>query len=157
MSSPRKVLVDSTFLLPTLGVEVSQISQSDLKELAKLRSKTKFFCIYQSLVEAIGKVGREYASTSKEGVPEIVEEGLRSLLESDLYTWTSPSTEALMAAVEMRRKGHKDMIDNMLYSTASNLGMLLLSIDVNLVKFLGENHYSTDEIVNVKKLRSLVV
>jgi hypothetical protein len=157
MSPHREVLIDSTFLLPTLGVEVSQVSQSDLKELAKLRSKMKFFCIYQSLVEVMGKVGREYASTSKESVPQIIEEGLRSLLESDLYTWTSPSTEALMAAAEMRRKGHKDMIDNMLYSTASDVGMLFLSIDVSLIRFLEENHYSTDEIVNVKKLRSLVV
>ena len=156
MSSPREVLLDSTFLLPTLGVKVPQISDSDLSELAKLRSKTRLFCIYQSLVEVMGKVGREYTSTSEENVPEIVEEGLRSLLESDLYTWTSPSIEALMDAVEMRRKGHKDMIDNMLYSTASNLGMLFLSIDIDLVKFLEENHYSTNAIVNIKKLHSLV-
>jgi hypothetical protein len=156
MSSPREVLLDSTFLLPTLGVKVPQISDSDLNELAKLRSKTRLFCIYQSLVEVMGKVGREYTSTSEENVPEIVEEGLRSLLESDLYTWTSPSIEALMDAVEMRRKGHKDMIDNMLYSTASNLGMLFLSIDIDLVKFLEENHYSTNAIVNIKKLHSLV-
>ena len=33
----------------------------------------------------------------------------------DLYTWIIPSTKALMEAVQMRRKGHKDMIDDMLY------------------------------------------
>lgn len=156
MSSPRKVLVDSTFLLPTLGVKVSQISESDLRELAKLRSRTRFFCIHQSLVEVLGKVGREWTPASDENVLETVEEGLRSLLESDLFTWISPSTAALMDAVQMRRKGHKDMIDNMLYSTASDLDMLFLSIDMELIKFLEENQYSTEAIVNIRKLHSLV-
>ena len=156
MSSPRKVLVDSTFLLPTLGVKVSQLSDSDLRELTKLRSRTRFFCIHQSLVEVLGKVGREWAQESDEHIVETVEEGLRSVLESDLYTWISPTTKALMDAVQMRRKGHKDMIDNMLYSTASDLDMLFLSIDVELIKFLEENLYSTGAIVNIKKLHSLV-
>lgn len=156
MTSPHEVLVDSTFLLPTLGVKVSQISESDIRELAKLRSKTRFFCIHQSLVEVLGKVGREWTPESNQNVLETVEEGLRSLLESDLYTWIGPSTKALMDAVQMRRKGHKDMIDNMLYSTASDLGMLFLSIDMELIKFLEENHYSTEAIVNIKKLHSLV-
>jgi hypothetical protein len=156
MNSPLKVLVDSTFLLPTLGVKVAQISESDLRELAKLRSRTSFFCIHQSLVEVLGKVGREWTSTSAENVPQAIEEGLRSLLESDLYAWISPSTKALVDAVKMRRKGHKDMIDNMLYSTAADLGMLFLSLDMDLIKFLEENQYSTEKIVDIKKLRSRV-
>jgi len=156
MNSPREVLVDSTFLLPTLGVKVFQISESDLKDLAKLRSKARFFCIYQSLVEVMGKVGREWTTAPEENVLEIVEEGLRSLLESELYTWICPSTKALMGAVRMRTKGHKDMIDNMLYSTAADMGMLFLSIDTELIRFLEENNYSTERLVNVKKLLSLI-
>jgi hypothetical protein len=156
MNSPRKVLVDSTFLLPTLGVKVSQLSDSDLRELTKLRSRTKFFCIHQTLVEVLGKVGREWRSGSDENVAETIAEGLRSILESDLYTWISPSTKALMNAVQMRQKGHRDMIDNMLYSTASDLDLLFLSIDMELTKFLEENQYSTEAIVNIRKLHSLV-
>lgn len=156
MSSPIKVLVDSTFLLPSLGIKVAQISDSDLRELAKLRSKTQFFCIHQSLVELLGKVGRELTPTSDEETSETVEAGLRSLLESGVYTWISPSLGALMEAVKLRKKGHKDMIDNMLYSTAADLGMSFLSLDTELIKFLEEHQYSTQEIVDIKKLRSLV-
>ncbi len=154
MSSPVKVLIDSTFLLPTLGVKVAQISDSDLRELVKLRSKANFFCIHQSLVEVLGKVGRAW--TSDENPLETIEEGLRSLLESSVYTWIGPSIRALLDAVKIRRKGHKDMIDNMLYSTASDLGMLFLSLDVDFKKFLRENQYQTDAIVDLEKLRSLV-
>lgn len=156
MSSPVKVLVDSTFLLPSLGIKVAQISDSDIRELAKLRSKTRFFCIHQSLVELLGKVGREWISTSDEKALETVEEGLRSLLESGVYTWIRPSLGALMEAVILRKKGHKDIIDNMLYSTAADLGMSFLSLDTELIKFLEEHHYSTQAIVDIKKLRSLV-
>jgi predicted transcriptional regulator len=156
MSSPIKVLVDSTFLLPSLGIGVAQISDSDLRELAKLRSKTRFFCIHQSLAELLGKVGREWTSASDEKALETVEEGLRSLLESGAYTWISPSLGALMQAVKLREKGHKDMIDNMLYSTAADLGISFLSLDTQLIKFLEEHQYSTQLIVDIKKLRSLV-
>jgi predicted transcriptional regulator len=156
MSSPIKVLVDSTFLLPSLGIKVAQISDSDLRELAKLQDRTRFFCIHQSLVELLGKVGKEWASTSDEKALETIEEGLRSLLESGVYTWISPSAGALVEAVKLRKKGHKDMIDNILYSTATHLGMSFLSLNRELIKFLEEHQYSTKAIVDIKKLRSLI-
>ena len=102
----------------------------------------------------LGKVGRAW--TSEKNALEPVEEGLRSLLESGVYTWISPSIRALLDAVQIRRKGHRDMIDNMLYSTASDLGMLFLSLDMDLIEFLAENQYSIEAIVDIKKLRSLV-
>jgi len=154
MNSHNRVLLDSTFLLPTLGVKVAQISESDLRELARLRSRVTFFCLYQSLVEVLGKVARAW-TTEKRAI-QTVEEGLRSLLESSVYTWVSPSVRALTDAIRMKRRGHSDMIDNMLYATATDLGMLFLSLDRELAEFLAKNQYSTESIVDVKKLRSLV-
>jgi hypothetical protein len=153
MNSPVRVLVDSSFLLPTLGVRVAQISDSDMMELAKLRSRVSFFCLYQSLVEVLGKVAR--AAASDRSTLETVEAGLRSLLESGVYTWISPGVEALVEALKMKRKGHRDMIDNMLYATASERRTLFLSLDKNLIEFLAKNGYSTESVVDVKKLRSL--
>lgn len=154
MNSLAKVLLDSTFLLPTLGVKVAQILDSDMRELAKLRSRANFFCLYQSLVEVLGKVAR--AARPDKSTIEIVEAGLRSLLESGVYAWTSPSVGALLEALEMRRRGHGDMIDNMLYATASEGRMLFLSLDKDLTEFLAKNGYPTESIVDVKRLRSLL-
>lgn len=155
MNSPVRILVDSTFLLPTLGVKVAQISDSDLRELAKLRSRASFVCLYQSLVEVLGKVARADVTSDKSTL-DAIEAGLRSLLESGVYTWTSPSVAALLHALEMKRKGHRDMIDNMLYATASERSMLFLSLDKDLKEFLTKNGYPTESIVDVKRLRSLL-
>jgi predicted nucleic acid-binding protein len=153
MRSQNRVLLDSTFLLPTLGVKVTQISETDLRDLAKIRSKVTFYCLHQSLVEILGKVTRSW--TDEKGTAQAVEEGLRSLLESGVYTWVNPSVRALTVAIQMKRKGHSDMIDNMLYATATDLGMFFLTLDKELADFLAGNQYSTESIVDVKKLRSL--
>jgi len=153
MNSRTNVLVESTFLLPTLGVKVTQISDSDIRELVKLRSKVSYFCLHQSLVEVLGKVARVMPSHG-EALP-MVEAGLRSILESGVYTWVSPSVEEMLVALQLRKKGHTDMIDNMLYATASQRGMLFLSLDRELTDFLNINQYSTSNIVDVKKLRAM--
>ena len=153
MSSRISVLVDSTFLLPTLGVKVTQISDSDMRELARLRSKVSYCCLHQSLVEVLGKVARAMPSHG-EALP-MVEAGLRSILESGTYTWVRPSVQEMLGALQLRKKGHTDMIDNMLYATASQLGMLFLSLDRELMDFLNVNQYSTSNIVDTKKLRMM--
>jgi rRNA-processing protein FCF1 len=153
MNSPIRILLDSTFLLPTLGVKVAQVSDSDLRELARFRSRASFFCLHQSLVEVLGKIAREVQS--ERTALATIEAGFRSLLESGVYTWISPSVGALLEALEMRTKGHSDMIDNMLYATASERRMLLLSLDRDLTEFLAKNGYPTDNIVDTKRLRTL--
>ncbi len=152
MNSRIDVLVDSTFLLPTLGVKVTQISDSDMRELAKLRPKVSYFCLQQSLVEILGKIARAIPIHTE--VSPAVEAGLRSILESGVYAWLTPSVEEMLDALQIRTKGHTDMIDNMLYATASNRGMLFLSLDRELIDFLNINQYSTSNIVDVKKLRT---
>lgn len=153
MNSRINVLVDSTFLLPTLGVKVTQISDSDMRELARLRSKVSYFCLHQNLVEILGKVARAMPRDKEASLT--VEAGLRSIFESGVYTWVSPSVEEMLVALQLRNEGHKDMIDNMLYATASQRGMLFLSLDRELIDFLNINRYSTSNIVDVKKLRTM--
>lgn len=129
------------------------ISDSDLRDLAKLRFKLRYFCIYQSLVEVLGKVGRLMAGDDE--MLLALDAGLRSLFESGVYNWISPTVGAMLQALQIRRKGHRDMIDNLLYATASDRGILFLSLDRELTDFLNKNGYSTENIVDVKKLRTI--
>ncbi len=140
-------------MLPTLGVKVTQISDSDMRELARLQSKVSYFCLHQNLVEILGKVAR--AMPRDKDVSPTVEAGLRSILESGVYAWVGPGVEEMLVALQLRNKGHKDMMDNMLYATASQRGMLFLSLDRELIEFLNVNQYSTSNIVDVKKLRTM--
>jgi hypothetical protein len=154
MNSQVDVLVDSTFLLPTLGVKVTQISDSDLHELSILRPKLRYLCLYQSLVEILGKVGRLMPAGNE--ILLTIDAGLRSLFDSGVYNWISPTVTAMVEALQIRRKGHRDMIDNLLYATASDRGIVLLCLDRELTTFLNENGYSTENIIDIKKLKKMV-
>src|ERR1700680_3468702 len=108
------ILLDTTFLLPTLGFEVREIEKNELQTLrAALNSGIRFFCSYVSFVEIFGKLAR---NPGKGDFPQhSVEEGIRSLLESRTYEWVNPSAEALNKAFTLRLRGHKDNIDNTLF------------------------------------------
>lgn len=145
-----EVLLDSTFLLPTLGVEVKDIRTEDLEALKTLSKKVRFYCSYVSFVEILGKLARRFGVADL----EIIRLGIRSLLESGCYTWVNPSHRALEAAFEIRVRGHRDNIDNILYSIALDSSMLFLSLDEDFKTFLQKNGYDAALMVGLKELQA---
>jgi len=47
------------------------------------------------------------------------------------------------------------MIDKMLYAAASERRALFLSLDRDLIEFLAKNGYSIQNVVDIRRLRSL--
>lgn len=146
------VLLDSTFILPTLGIEVQEITEKDIRRLQS-SGKFKIHCCYVSMIEVLGKVAR--ALTKKKQGAEMVSEGLRSLFESGVYKWVNPDTDAYSIALDMKIKGHQDMIDNLLYSTALSLNLYFLSLDDDLKHFLAKKGYDAGVIVSAKALEKI--
>jgi predicted nucleic-acid-binding protein len=142
-----EILLDTSFLLPTLGVEVEEISSKDLETLRGIRQRTGLCCSHVSFVEILGLLGK-----SKKIDDSAVGMGIKSLFASGAYKWVTPSSSAIHLAFELRSKGHKDNIDNILYATAVDSGMLFLSLDKELKGFLQENGYASDIIVAIKDL-----
>lgn len=148
-----EVLLDTTFLLPTLGIEVGEITRRDLESLKSVsEGGTKLCCSYLSFVEIFGKLAK---ATRAQKVDDAMKEGIKSLVESDTYSWVSPSAEALKTALDLRLKGHKDNIDNILYSIALSSKMPFLSLDTTLKKFLKRNGYDESIVVGVSELSRL--
>jgi len=145
-----KVLLDSTFLLPTLGIMVEDVEDEELRLMIRLRDRVEYYCLNHSLIEVLGKVAR--CIVRDPHVLDIIKIGLRSLLESGTYRWINPNVRASLIALELRVKGHRDMIDNMLYAAAMTGNMYLLSKDDALLRFLKNNSYDTSFIVQVKEL-----
>ncbi|MDA4111583.1 MAG: hypothetical protein OK439_03530 [Thaumarchaeota archaeon] len=149
------VLLDTTFLLPTLGFEVREIETNDLRSLMSAsKSGTRLFCSYVSFIEIFGKLARNLSKITF--AQSSVEEGIRSLLESNTYEWVNPTTEALTKAFSLRLKGHKDNIDNILYSIASTSNMFFLSLDLELRKFLAKNGFDEKIVITPGRLASMV-
>jgi len=142
------VLLDTSYLLPTLGVGVKEITDADLESIRAASKKARFHCSYASFVEILGLVGKE----SKRVDAKAVSAGMKSLLGSGLYEWTNPSLGAIQLAFELRTKGHKDNIDNILYATAADSKMLFLSLDEELKKFVAKNGYDAGLMVGASEL-----
>ena len=146
------VLLDTSFLLPTLGYAVKEIEAKELESLRSAsRSGTRLFCSHISFVEIFGKLAKSKSAVNKQAI----EEGIRSLLESRTYGWVNPSAEALSTALSLRLKGHKDNIDNILYSIASTSNMRFLSLDSTLRIFLEKNGFDESVMITPSDLTKM--
>lgn len=146
------VLLDTSFMLPTLGIAIQEIGSKDLEAMKDVSKRTSFYCSYVSFVEIFGLLGRKFRRVDNSAVTV----GIKSLLESGTYGWVNPSSRALQLAFELRSKGHKDNIDNILFSTALDSQMLFLSLDQELERFLKRNGYDSDIIVRTSELQKRV-
>lgn len=152
-----RVLLDSTYILPVFGIAVEGLSDDDIMRLRRLTMEgtIELFCVDVCLVEILGKVYKEYAKRGLDA-SNIVSVALRALFESDVFTWIIPPREAFELAFEMRKLGHTDMIDNILYATACIENMIFLSMDSSLVEFLRRNRLRTDNVVDHGKLFTML-
>ncbi|MEM3956307.1 MAG: hypothetical protein QW424_06120 [Candidatus Bathyarchaeia archaeon] len=149
ISTPLKVLLDSTYILPSFGIEVEGLSVDHIIRLreAGVKGKVKFYCLSVVWVEVIGKVYREMERL-KENMDDVIEMAVRSLLESGFYEWLTPTSNAVKVAFKLRMLGHKDNVDNLLYVTSIENNMLLLTMDEELKKFLLKNNFKADNLLD---------
>ncbi len=155
--SSIEVLLDTTYLLPTFGVRVREIDSSTLMNLRKLglSGEVRYYCSPIIWVELIGKIARE-SEARREDLEYLVRESARSLLESGFCRWIYPSEEAVKLAYRMRKLGHRDIIDNLLYSTALTKGKMFLSMDSDLLRFLEEVGLETGILISHEGLFRLL-
>ncbi len=152
-----EVLLDTTYLLPTFGVRVRGIDSSTLEKLRELglSGEVRYYCSPVIWVELIGKIARE-SEARGEDLEDLVEESARSLLESGFCHWIYPSKEAVKLAYHMRKLGHRDIIDNLLYSIALTERKMFLSMNSDLLKFLEEAELKTDIMISHEDLFRLL-
>lgn len=156
-SSAIKVLLDSTYLLPSFGVDVEGFSDEHVAQLreAAVKGRVRFYCLSAVWVEVIGKICREKERLRKE-VDEIVDIAVKSLVESGFYEWLTPTSEAVKLAFKLRMLGHRDNIDNLLYATSAVNNMQLLTMDEDLKNFLSKNNFKVDNLINHEKLLKML-
>lgn len=150
-STAVKVLLDSTYLLPSFGIEVEGLLDEHIMQLreAAVKGKVKFYCLSVVWVEVIGKVYRESQRLKTDtGLEEVLDIAVKSLLESRFYRWIQPTCEAVKLAFKLRKLGHRDNVDNLLYATSLTNNMVFLTMDEDLKDFLIEHGYKTDNLMD---------
>ena len=125
-----RVLLDTSLLLPTLGIEVER----DDKILKRLRDHELYYSEL-SILECLWVVN----SLKKKGKSdrESFETGIRSIFEC--YAKAEINAEIVLRAFEIYEMGHRDIVDCLLYSTASKNNMKFASLDDELKGFVKDN------------------
>jgi predicted nucleic acid-binding protein len=132
-----KILVDTSFLLPALGIDVEE-------EVYKAIRHFRRFDVYYTeleILEAIWKILRIFDRTKLYRILL----GLESIKRT--YKILEIPSKAYLEAIEIYDRGHKDYIDALLYTTAKHSNIPLLTIDFTFIDFLKENSYQIENII----------
>ena len=126
------ILLDTSFILPSLGIDTGKEVTQCLKKLADIKSEIHIspFSILESLWIMTRLIGATDFNT------EHFKIGLRSILESGRYKKIEETSEIFNEALRLYRLGHKDMIDNILYASSTQLNLRLLTPDTELKEFI---------------------
>lgn len=131
----EKVLLDSTYLLPMLGIIVKNTERT-LKVLGELYVEGVIEIYYTcfNFLEIIWKLSEMKYDMG------IISIGMQSIIEN--FKQTNPTIQSYLKALKLRSMGFKDLIDLILYTVAEDNGLRLLTRDRELWKFIksvGEN------------------
>ena len=134
-SARLEILLNSTYILPIVGVEVKGIWDV-LVVLRKLRKerKTTFYYTTFNMVEILEKVAKYKYNY------DIIYTGLSVIQEEFKLTYST--VKGYLKALKLKQEGFKDLIDLLLYITSLTRNLLFVTRDNALVDFLeslGEN------------------
>lgn len=142
-----RVLIDTTFLLPALGIDVEE----EALEAIRFFPRLEVYYLEAGLLEAMWKV-LKLVPPSRLGRVEL---GLRAIRRT--YKVLAPAPRAFTEAARIYHEGHQDYIDALHYAAAWAEGTRLLTIDYSFIEFLEEHGYQVEGVVYTPdKLRGLV-
>ncbi len=144
-----RILLDSTYLLPILGVDVNDIRDViiDLKKLYDKGKATYYYSPY-SLLEILGKISKTTYNEHR------LKLGLTAIEEK--FTKILPTINGYIKALKLKTKGFRDLIDLLLYTTAETNSILFLTRDKELVDFLLEHGENTSIILLEEQVHEIL-
>ncbi|MGQ9469585.1 MAG: PIN domain-containing protein [Nitrososphaerales archaeon] len=142
-----RVLLDTSFILPSLGIDTGEEILKGLKRLADIEAEIHYsrFSILESLWVVARLIKRKTFDIGSFRL------GLRSILESDRYKEVGEDYETFNEALNLYMLGHKDMIDNILYANSIHLNLKLLTLDNELKDFI-RNKGLKDNIISLDQI-----
>ena len=133
------ILLDTSFLLPSFGVDTGERIRRCLRFLAEHRREVKVCYSRYSLLEAVFILLRmlRHDRLKPEEAFTMVEAGVSTVIYS--LEAVSETPTVFREALKLYEMGHKDLFDNLLYSAAVASRAYLLTVDEQLRAFIQEN------------------
>jgi len=137
----KRILVDTTFLLPALGIEVEE----EALEVIPMFRNFEVYYLEVALLEALWKILRIVDRRKFDRVKL----GLEAIRNT--YRVVTPPPDAFIDAIRIYDLGHRDIIDNLHYTTAKTLNIPWLTIDYKFIEFLESKGFETKGVVITPK------
>jgi predicted nucleic acid-binding protein len=140
-----KILLDTSFLLPFIGFRTDEAVMNSIEKLRGYRVYFSEISILEVLWKIVKKI-REASSgegySDKNHVVEAVIEGIRVIRRD--FNKAEITEKAVREAVKLYLLGHRDLVDNILYSITVTQGdMRFLTIDEKLKDFVKSRNLET--------------
>ena len=127
-----KVLLDTSFILPTLGIDVGEEVEEKLKKLDEVDAEIYYSRI--SILESLW-VAAKLMNNQAFDMERFIQ-GLKSVMESGRYLKVEENAQTFIDALKLYELGHRDIIDDLLYAISINFGLKFLTLDTELRGFI---------------------
>lgn len=128
-------MLDTTFILPTLGIDVGDKVSKALRRLAE--AQLEIYYSHFSILESLWVAARTPQSAKFDG--DRFQLGLRSIIEGGKYRRVNEDSEVFYEGLRLHRLGHQDFVDNILYAASVRFDLNLLTFDYELKNFVDDN------------------
>jgi len=136
-STNKEILVDTTFLLPALGIDVEEEVYRAIEKFGKYEICYLDVSLLEAMWVILKKVDFKYKNLIKTGLESI----------KNNYKKLDITSEHLIKAWEIYEKAHNDFIDNLLYAVSIIEKKPLLTLDKKLKKNLKNAGYPVANII----------
>ena len=127
-----RLVLDTSFILPFLGVEVEGVDPGLVEEYAEQGYELLYPLL--AVPELLGVLAKVVERRGLGGLPPEALEGLEALLAGEDVKLVAPRLEHLETALRLRLAGHRDLFDCILYATALHEEASLLTLDGELLE-----------------------
>jgi len=139
----NRVLLDTSFLLPILGFETS-------KEIMNVFEKLMDYTLFYneiSILEALWKIVK--IKLRDDEIKRVLE-GINSIRRT--MDNIPLDDDTVGNAINMYKLGHRDIVDNLLYSAAVSRDLKFLTVDRELIEFINRHRLPNKYIILPKDI-----
>ncbi|MHA1595658.1 MAG: PIN domain-containing protein [Candidatus Baldrarchaeia archaeon] len=152
--SSKAVVLDTSYVLPFLGIDVKGISMDDILDI----SRNVELCFPMVLfAEVCGVMFKQARKQGLDNIPKDAKEGLESLATGIDVRILPPTSEDVEVAYQVIRSGWTDIFDAFAYASAATRGAILLTLDDSFKRFLKKHGFSHQLLKSHEELMQLMV